>query len=167
MHSQTHTTFRTTLFATFSLAALLLLAACGGGGGSGGGGAGVVGLSQHGSTNSHNGGTDCLSCHSPGNSGTGNFATAGTASGSSGETVRFYSDSSRNNLVAKLEIDAYGNFYTVTEIDELVYNPTLGYTPGVYVSITNGSNERDMPGIITDNPSCNFCHSGPGTQSPL
>jgi len=51
----------------------LVLTACGGGGDSnlenGGGDDGVVGLSQHGSTNSHNDsrrGTDCMDCHTRG-----------------------------------------------------------------------------------------------------
>lgn len=162
-----------TALAIFSL---LLLTACGGGGGGGGGSGGsggvvgVTGLSQTGSTNSHNDsrrGTDCLDCHTTGGSGTGVFVTAGTTSASNG-FVEYYADPARTDLRARLEVDGYGNFYTVTAIDILTPNGS-GFSQGAYVTIvTSGGSRRNMPGVISHlSAGCNECHSGPGTQSPL
>ncbi|HEC19211.1 MAG TPA: hypothetical protein ENI97_07690 [Gammaproteobacteria bacterium] len=155
---------------------LLILAACGGGGGGGGdtGGAGgnpgVLGLSQHGSTNSHSDsrrGSDCMDCHTSG-PGTGVFITAGTSISGTGGYVEYYADTARTDLRARLEVDAYGNFYTVTAIDILTPNGS-GFSQGAYVSVVmpNGS-RRNMPGIVSHTSAgCNACHSSTGTQSPL
>jgi hypothetical protein len=164
---------RTAAFAPLPVivATMLLLTACGGGGGGdGGGGGGVVGLSQHGSTNSHNDsrrGTNCMDCHTSG-PGTGTFITAGTSIPATGGYVEYYSDSARTDLHARLEVDAYGNFYTVTAIDLLTPNGS-GFSPGAYVTIvTAGGSRRNMPGIISHSSAgCNDCHSTTGTQSPL
>ncbi len=152
----------------------LVLTACGGGGdsnlGNGGGGDGVVGLSQHGSTNSHNDsrrGTDCMDCHTSG-PGTGVFVTAGTSIGATGGYVEYYADSARTDLRAKLEVDAYGNFYTVTAIDILTPNMS-GLSQGAYVTIVMpGGATRNMPGIVSHTTAgCNDCHSVAGSRSPL
>lgn len=172
LHLRISTPF-TSLAATV-IATLLLLTACGGGGGGGGGGNGggaVVGLSQHGSTNSHNDsrrGTDCMGCHTSSGPGSGAFITAGTSMTAAGGYVEYYADMARTDLHARLEIDAYGNFYTVTAIDLLTPNGS-GFSPGAYVTIVmpNGS-RRNMPGNISHtSASCNECHSAAGTQSSL
>ncbi len=154
----------------------LVLTGCGGGGGGNGnpgggsGDGGVVGLSQNGSTNSHNDnrrGTDCMNCHTNG-PGTGAFITAGTSIGAAGGSVEYYADMARTDLRAKLEVDAYGNFYTVTAIDILTPN-NMNLSQGAYITIVmpNGST-RNMPGIVSHtSASCNVCHSTGGTQSPL
>jgi len=151
----------------------LVLTACGGGGdsnlGNGGGDDGVVGLSQHGSTNSHNDsrrGTDCMDCHTSG-PGTGVFVTAGTAIGAT--DVEYYADSARTDLRASLEVDAYGNFYTVTAID--ILTPDMNeFSQGAYVTVVmpGGGTTRDMPGIVSHTTAgCNDCHSVAGSKSPL
>ena len=171
------TSTRTALLSATSIATLLLLTACGGGGGgggTGGGNPGVIGLSQHGSTNSHTDsrrGQNCFDCHTnpPGNgTGTGTFITAGTSIGATGGYVEYYADMARTNLRARLEVDGNGNFYTVTAIDVLTPNGS-GLSPGGYVTIVMASgSRRNMPGGISHTTAgCNDCHSGPGTQSAL
>lgn len=154
---------------------LLVLTACGGGGdsnlGNGGGDDGVVGLSQHGSTNSHNDsrrGTDCMDCHTSG-PGTGVFVTAGTSIGGAGGYVDYYADMARTDRRARLEIDAYGNFYTVTAIDILTPDNISGFSPGAYITVVMpGGAIRNMPGSVSHtSASCNVCHSAGGTQPPL
>lgn len=161
----------------------LLLTACGGGGGgndgggeggSGGGNPGVVGLSQTGSTNSHNDnrrGIDCFGCHTsnPGNgTGTGTFITAGTSIQAINGFVEYYADVARTDMRARLPVDAYGNFYTVTAIDILTPNG-MGFSLGAYMTIVmpNGST-RNMSGLVSHTTSnCNFCHRTGGSRSPL
>jgi len=178
------------ILSAFSIALLLLLTACGGGGGGdgddggdgdGGGGGGVAGLSQHGSTNSHTDnrrGDNCLKsgCHSAGGSGTGVFITAGTAMSAIGGYIEYYSSDTLRDpstLVAKLQIDAYGNFYTVTPIDVLTPNIPNGSggfaSQGGYVTVVSpGGTKRNMSGLITHtNSGCNFCHRLGGVKSPL
>ena len=165
------TSTRTALLSAFSIATLLLLTACGGGGGgggSGGGNPGTEGISETGSTNSHNDtrrGQDCMDCHTSG-PGTGIFITAGTT-GSSNGFVEYYADIARTDLRARLPVDGYGNFYTVTPID--ILTNTGGGSLGAYVTIvTSTGGTRNMPGVISHlSAGCNDCHSGPGTQSPL
>jgi len=162
------------LLAMLSIVVLpLALTACGGGGSNNlsGGGSGVVGLSQHGSTNSHNDsrrGTNCMDCHTSG-PGVGVFITAGTSVGAAGGYVEYYADMARTDLRAKLEVDAYGNFYTVTAIDILTPDMS-GFSPGAYVSIVmpGGGGIRNMPGIVSHTTAgCNDCHSVSGSRSPL
>jgi hypothetical protein len=167
------------LFA-FSVMTLLLLTACGGGGGGGGEGgiAGVVGLSQHGSTNSHTDsrrGDNCLKsgCHATGGAGTGIFITAGTATSAIGGYIEYYSSNTlRDNstLVAKLQVDANGNFYTVTAFPALTPDPMSGFSTGAYVTVVtaNGA-RRNMSGIISHTQTsagCNNCHRV-GDRGPL
>jgi hypothetical protein len=160
------------ILSAFSITTLLLLTACGGGGGGGGGGvAGVVGLSQHGSTNSHTDsrrGSNCFDCHTnnPGNgTGTGVFITAGTTGATNG-FVEYYADSGRTVLRARLEVDGNRNFYTVTPIDILTPNGS-GFSQGAYVTIvTSGGARRNMSGSISHTTAgCNQCHGT--TQSAL
>lgn len=163
------TSTRTALLSAFSIATLLLLTACGGGGGGdsdNGGTLGVVGLSQHGSSNSHNDsrrGQNCFNCHTnpPGNgTGTGTFITAGTTTSTIGGYIEYFSDSGRNNLVARLEIDAYGNFYTVTPITELTPDPMSGFSLGTYVSVVTAGGSRRNMGVAVSHTTagCNECH---------
>ncbi len=155
-----------------------MLTACGSGSGNGklGNGSnnddgGVIGLSQKGSTNSHNDsrrGANCMECHVNGGPGTGAFVTAGTAIQATGGYVEYYADLARTDLRARLEVDAYGNFYTVNAIDLLTPNMS-GLSPGAYITIVMpGGTTRNMPGAVSHtSASCNVCHSAGGTQSPL
>jgi hypothetical protein len=141
------------------LAAASLLTACGGPASSeGGDGAvsGEYGVSHTGSTRSHNVGQDCLNCHKTGGIGDGVFSVAGTVYNGStpatGGTVYLYADKAQTVLLKTLEVDAYGNFYTIDAIAEL---SGPGGVAGVYAKVNNST----MPGVIS-NGSCNNCHTG-------
>lgn len=148
-----------------SLSAALALGACGGAPSGDGGDGGViseVGVSHTGSRLSHNDsrrGADCMTCHKSGGTGQGVFTVAGTAyngsSPASSGTVYFYTSNSRTTLITTLEVDAYGNFYTVDPISQLT--DTGGGVAGVYVNVDSAS----MPGLVS-NGSCNECHSPDG-----
>ena len=160
-------TINVILFA-FLIASLLLLTACGGGGGGGdaGGNIGQVGTSSHNATRSHNAGADCSDCHYSGGTGQGVFTVAGTVfTSGSGNTVapngmvKIYADQTRNTLVATLEVDAKGNFYTVDPIDGLT--DTGSGIAGVYVTVGN----HNMGGTVSTYANgCNTCH-GPATAT--
>jgi hypothetical protein len=153
---------------TFALALILstalTLGACGGGGGGsggsdGGGDTGEYGISHSGSTRSHNAGENCMSCHKTGGTGDGVFSVAGTvyngSSPAASGTVYLYADKAQTMLITTLEVDAYGNFYTIDTVAELT-DSGAGIA-GVYAKV-NGST---MPGVVS-NGSCNECHSPAG-----
>lgn len=160
-------THRSVLLILVSIYALLLTA-CGGGGNPG-----VVDLSQTDSTNSHTDnrrGTNCLQsdCHTSGGAGTVVFITAGTSISATNGFVEYYADLARTDLRARLPVDAYGNFYTVTAIDILTPNMS-GFSLGAYMTIVmpNGST-RNMSGIVSHTTAgCNSCHRSGGSRSPL
>ena len=108
-----------------------------------------------------------MDCHTSG-PGVGVFITAGTSVGAAGGYVEYYADMARTDLRAKLEVDAYGNFYTVTAIDILTPDMS-GFSLGAYVSIVMpGGAIRNMPGIVSHTTAgCNECHSVSGSRSPL
>lgn len=144
-----------------TLSAALALGACGGpapGGGGDGGVSGEYGLSHTGSTRSHNVGQDCLNCHKEGGIGDGVFSVAGTvyngATPATSGSVYLYADLAKTVLVATLEVDAYGNFYTIEPISQL---SGPGGVAGVYAKV----NGTSMPGVVS-NGSCNECHSPAG-----
>ena len=133
------------------------LTACNGGGGDDGGGGGG------GNSGSHNAGTECLACHD-GGSGTNHgplFTAAGTVYTSGGgaqsnATITFYVPNT-NNVIASVDTDANGNFYTnnsgittnlsMTGIDPVITGPSSG--------------TYSMPGVAVSG-ACNTsgCHSG-------
>lgn len=131
---------------------------------------GIVGLSLHGSTNSHTDsrrGQDCMICHTSG-PGTGVFITSGTSISDAGGYAEYYADSARTDLRARLEVDAYGNFYTVTPIDILTPNGS-GLSQGAYISVVSANGaRRNMPGAVSHiSSSCNECHTVAGSSPPL
>ncbi len=113
-------------------------------------------ISSHNSDESHNAGQNCMNCHRSGGEGEGNFTVAGTIYDSTGTsvnpngTVKIYSHPNGNgNVLATIEVDAKGNFYTTESID---------LSSGTYPSITGASGStRDMPDITTSG-ACNSCH---------
>lgn len=126
---------------------------------------GEVGLSHYGSTNSHNAGQNCMSCHTAGGAGRGAFTLAGTVySGGNvapNTTVYIYSDQNFSNRVATLEVDGKGNFYTVATISGLVENAN-GFVDGVFVKVEGADGQiRSMSGTVS-NGACNECHSPSG-----
>jgi hypothetical protein len=117
-------------------------------------------------------------CHATGGAGTGVFITAGTAMSAIGGYIEYYSDDllrDNSTLVARLEVDANGNFYTETTFDALTPSILIGgtlYSPGAYVTrvTSSGTKTRMSPAVISHEPTsagCNECHRTGGVKSPL
>ncbi|MEI7723776.1 MAG: hypothetical protein WCK09_01660 [Bacteroidota bacterium] len=113
-------------------------------------------VSQHNETESHNNGKPCQSCHASGGSGKGWFGVAGSvytqsmaSANANGNIFLFSGPNGTGNLVATIEIDGKGNFYTT------------GYSipaTGVYAQVkgTSGSVQNMSPMVTSGN--CNACH---------
>ena len=118
-------------------------------------------VSQHGLTLSHTDdrrGTDCLDCHSIGGNNPNQFSVAGTVYELNLQD--FYADATvslydgpngSGNLIATIEVDGNGNFYTTESID-------LGN--GVYPAVTGReiSSPTLYMNVTTSNGGCNSCH---------
>jgi len=132
------------------------LMACGGGGGSTSGGTGG-GTSK---PTSHNAGQNCMNCHSTGGAASNMiFNAAGTIYKSGGgvqtnATVKLYINGT-NTLVAELETDGSGNFYTTEYVDGLFYG--MGFVSGVDVEVHGPTGITRMSGLLTEG-SCGACH---------
>ena len=121
-------------------------------------------ISKIGLTKSHNAGLDCMSssCHSQGGSGEGVFTVAGTVYDDVSSTtvkpnvvVRLYShpvsDADRA-LVAEIEVDGNGNFYTTQAIV---------WGAGLYAMAESDSDMRFMSTeVVEASGACNSCHIG-------
>ena len=114
-------------------------------------------------TGSHNAGQNCMSssCHDGNHESAAAFTVAGTiySSGTSiqpNATVRLYIHNT-NTLVAELNTDASGNFYTSDAIDGLA-DGSGALVSGADVEVEGPSgNIRTMPGLITSG-ACSGCH---------
>lgn len=137
---------------------LSTLIACGGGGG--GSGTEDKGGGSSNKLTSHNAGQNCMNCHSTnGAASTMIFNAAGTIYKSSGDvqtnaTVRLFITGT-NTLVANLETDDSGNFYTTEIVDGLFYG--MGFVSGVDVEVHGPGGIRTMNGLITA-AACGACH---------
>ena len=112
-------------------------------------------ISMHNGKESHNAGKNCMTCHVSGGSGEGWFVAAGTvydkqqANVYPNATVKLYdAPNGGGNLVATIEVDAYGNFYTTKDIN---------YGSGLYPAVQGGSTTQYMGSMITKG-ACNSCH---------
>ncbi|MFC2114673.1 DUF2712 domain-containing protein [Bacteroidota bacterium] len=115
-----------------------------------------VKISKNNSNESHNMGKNCMSCHIKGSDGEGWFTVAGTVYDSASTTtnpngsVKLYTGANGSgSLVATIEVDQHGNFYTTENID---------LSAGVYPVVTseNGSMQY-MPNAVNTGQ-CNSCH---------
>ena len=127
-------------------------------------------ISQHGTTTSHvdeRRGQNCMDCHVDG---TGNpyiYTLAGTvyqqadpAQVYPNATVYLYSQpNGRGDLVATIEVDANGNFFTTQSIN---------FNEGLYPAIVGNASEDPvyMPANVTTGQ-CNSCHDGATTTQIL
>ncbi len=111
-------------------------------------------ISSYNSSESHKNGENCMSCHTSGSSGEGWFIVAGTiynenlSSTYPNATVKLFSDTLVVDLVATIEVDNLGNFYTTQNID---------FENGLYVSVVGANTNNKMLGKITSGQ-CNSCH---------
>lgn len=113
-------------------------------------------VSAHNLELSHFNGRDCMQCHFDGGDGPGVFTIAGSIYNSDRETpnpngtVRIYSaPQGGGEVLATVEVDALGNFYTTDRI-------TLGR--GGYPSIENSDGRIKYMGSRTSHAQCNGCH---------
>jgi len=103
---------------------------------------------------------DCSTCHVSGGSGTegGIFTVGGTvwnlaltAVNPNGVVKLYSAANGGGNLVATIEVDGVGNFYTNDKID---------FTAGLYPSVTGTSGTTEYMNSTTTTGSCNSCHTG-------
>lgn len=117
---------------------------------------------------SHNGGKDCITCHTDGMDGRGCFSIAGTAYQKDKKTpiqnavVMLFSRDENYKIInpekaIKLVCDKSGNFYT-TE--------TVSFA-GKYPAVIANGDTTFMGGALTNNAACNKCHATNGSQEPI
>lgn len=120
------------------------------------GGCGETKISFANGNESHNAGQNCMNCHKSGGGGSGCFQAAGTVYDNSGTsiypnaTIRLYSQpNGAGSLVATIQGDAKGNFYTTSNI-------TFG--SGVYPSVTNSVGQTMYMSSTVTTGACSSCH---------
>ncbi|MCK5856422.1 MAG: hypothetical protein KAG64_02965 [Bacteroidales bacterium] len=112
-------------------------------------------ISLYNGMQSHNAGTDCKKCHQKGGNGKGWFVVSGTVYDSlmqqvfPNATVYIYDGlTSADPLLATIEVDSLGNFYTTQDID---------FKNGLHVEVYGKSFTAKMGSLIYA-ASCNKCH---------
>lgn len=112
-------------------------------------------ISSAGSDESHNMGKNCMECHQSGGKGEGWFTVAGTAYDNtesntltSGQVKLYTGPNETGTLVATVQVDSKGNFYTTENI---------AFDNGLYVVLSSGNTKKPMGSKITSG-ACNSCH---------
>ena len=112
-------------------------------------------ISSYNSDESHKAGQDCMICHVSGGDGEGWFTVAGTVydsvqtSALPNAIVKLYTGSNgAGDLVATVEVDQNGNFYTTKVID---------FGTGLYTLVEGNTTTKNMYSSITSGK-CNNCH---------
>ena len=115
-------------------------------------------ISLHNTNDSHNSGQACLNCHNAGGSNQYQFRLAGTVYNLTetavypNTTIFLYtSANAAGSLVATVEVDARGNFYTTQSID--------WGNSGLYPVVESNQGTRFMS-TPTSSGNCNGCHNG-------
>lgn len=115
--------------------------------------------SKHGATKSHEFGTSCMSCHIPGGKGKIAYSVAGSVLDEARAKIQkkcvvklYRLPEAQGELIATIESDANGNFFTTQKIDfTFGLYPTLLGTPGV----KEDTKHMRYPIYSGD---CNGCH---------
>ena len=112
-------------------------------------------ISSYNSVENHKTGQDCMICHVSGGGGEGWFTVAGTVYNSwltsvlPNATVILYTEANgTGDLVATIEVDEKGNFYTTKVID---------FGTGLYTLVEGNTTTKIMCSSITSGK-CNSCH---------
>jgi cytochrome c553 len=113
-------------------------------------------ISSNNKSESHKNGENCMNCHKNGGDGEGWFYVAGSIYtmnqqfASPNGKVKIYSGpDGSGTLMATIEVDALGNFYTTESVS---------FSGGVYTSVqSSGGTEKFMDSKITTG-ACNSCH---------
>lgn len=106
-------------------------------------------------TESHNMGQNCMNCHNSNGPGEGIFNVAGTVYDSlqtnplANGKVELFDAPSGGNLVATLEVDGKGNFFTTNAID---------FGTGLYPRVTSFTGKVKSMSIPLTTGACNGCH---------
>lgn len=115
-------------------------------------------ISLHNTNDSHNSGHACLNCHDVSSSNEYKFRIAGTVYNLTetavypNATIYLYTSANAGgSLVATVEVDALGNFYTTQSID--------WGNSGLYPVVESSQGTRFMS-TPTSNGNCNGCHTG-------
>jgi len=113
--------------------------------------------SAYNSTDSHNVGANCMSCHNSGGSNQYWWNIAGTVfkpdstSLSSNSTIYLFTGvNGSGNLILTLPVDAKGNFYTTNSVN---------FSAGLYPAVKSASGETRYMQSSTTNGNCNSCHT--------
>lgn len=113
-------------------------------------------VSKHNGTKSHNDGTNCMNCHKSGGNAEGFFTIAGSVYDSLAQhvypnaTIRLYSGANgTGTLIASVEVDAKGNFYTTEKVD---------FGSGLYPSVTGTTGNKNYMSSKTLSGACASCH---------
>ncbi|MEP7233710.1 MAG: hypothetical protein ABI778_00310 [Ignavibacteriota bacterium] len=118
-------------------------------------------ISEHGSMQSNSMNDNCMDCHKTAFS-SGAFSVAGTVFKEdlktkypNGTVLLFASKiGQKDSLLATVEVDGVGNFYTTHPID---------LANGVYPAVQYGDVVKRMESVTT-NGACNSCHDGKTTD---
>jgi mono/diheme cytochrome c family protein len=112
-------------------------------------------ISSYNSDESHKAGQNCMICHVSGGDGEGWFTVAGTVYESEltsvlpNATVKLYTEANgAGDLIATVEVDGKGNFYTTKVID---------FGTGLYTLVEGNTTTKNMYSKITSGK-CNSCH---------
>ena len=115
-------------------------------------------ISLHNTNDSHRPGQACLNCHNVGSTNEYQFRLAGTVYNLTetdvypNATIHLYTSANANgDLVASVEVDALGNFYTTQSID--------WGNGGLYPVVESNQATRYMSTPTTEG-NCNGCHTG-------
>ena len=118
----------------------------------------VSAISVNGGTKSHNNGTDCMTCHKKSGKGAGAgwFVIAGSVykpdqiTANPNTTIHLYTAQNGGGVeVAKIQVDAYGNFYTTDGLD---------FGNGLYPAVEGASGAISYMNSFTSTGDCNGCH---------
>lgn len=106
-------------------------------------------------------GQNCMDCHKQGGDGEGWFTAAGTVYDSADKAplpngiVKLYSGrNATGSVVATIQVDAKGNFYTTEKID---------FAPGLHPVVSDQATKTVYMADSTTSGSCNSCH---GVSTP-
>ncbi|MGQ8336327.1 hypothetical protein ACUNWD_07225 [Sunxiuqinia sp. A32] len=113
-------------------------------------------ISSYNSDESHKAGENCMNCHKSGGPGEGRFSIAGTVFNESntsilpGATIKLYSEANGDGeLIATIQVDKKGNFYTTETID---------FATGLYTLVEGSTSTQHMNSSVTSGQ-CNSCHN--------
>tara|TARA_R110002050_G_scaffold290260_1_gene443740 strand:- start:70348 stop:70830 length:483 start_codon:yes stop_codon:yes gene_type:complete len=140
----------------FGISLMAFMQSCKKEGSGEGGESGEAKISTHYSTESHNAGRNCITCHSAGGSGEGWFRAAATVYDSTltfvkpNATLEFYTGKyGTGTLQATLEVDGNGNFYTTSSID---------FSNGLYCTVISASGKKRYMRKKITTGECAKCH---------